>query len=298
MTGAQMDKAISVVIAAKNSADTLGEQLEALVEQRWPYGGEIIVSDNGSTDETPQIAASYDAPDRRVIVLPTAEVAGAGYARNRGAEVASYNRLGFCDADDVVSDSWVEALGNALDTADAVGGSLDLDRLNSRAAAQSRGNWTAHGLPRLDGSVPVLSSCNLGIRRSLFEQVGGFDISYTRSQDAELSVRIHSTGAATIYAEDAVVHYRMRSTVREVFDQAYKWGQNEPRLLRQIDPASAALSPRSIARSWLWLITSLPLVTNEAGRFRYAYVLGKRLGFLHGASRLESGSQHVTRETS
>ena len=278
-----MSEPISVVIAAKNSATTLGDQLEALVTQPWPYGGEIIVADNGSTDHTATVAASYDSEDRPVIVLSCAEVAGAGYARNRGVAAAKFDRIGFCDADDVVGELWIEALSRALDSADAVGGYLDLDRLNTEAAAQSRGNWNLSGLPLLNNSVPVLSSCNLGMTRSLFEHVGGFDPAYTRSQDAELSMRIHDAGAPTAYAEDAVVHYRMRTTVRDVFTQAYRWGYNEPELLARIDSSSPGLQARRIARSWAWLVKSVPVLRSERGRFRYAYVLGKRVGFLRGA---------------
>ncbi len=287
-----MSQPISVVIAAKNSADTLGDQLAALVSQHWPAGGEIIVADNGSTDTTADVAASFNSEQRRVIVLPCAEVAGAAYARNRGVEIAMFDRLGFCDADDVVGDEWIEELGRALDSADAVGGYLDLDRLNTEAAAQSRGNWNRHGLPLLNNAVPVLSSCNLGMTRSLFEEVGGFDPNFPRSQDAELSIRIHRSGAPTVYAERAVVHYRMRTTVREVFLQAYRWGINEPTLLADIDPNSNDLAPRRIARSWAWLVKSLPLLTHETGRLRYAYVLGKRVGFLEGVVDLLRSGQH------
>lgn len=285
-----MSRPLSVVIAAKNSSDTLGEQLRALVSQPWPHGGEIIVVDNGSSDKTAELATSFDSSDRPVLVLPCAEVAGAGYARNRGVEAAAFDRIGFCDADDVVGDRWISTLGNALDSADVVGGFLDLDRLNTRAAAQSRGDWNMSGLPLLGGSVPVLSSCNLGISRPLFESVGGFDTNYLRSQDAELSVRIHESGAETAYAEDMVVHYRMRNSPRDVFDQAYNWGRNEPFILRQISENSPELSPIAMVRSWSWLVRSLPLLASDAGRFRYAYVLGKRAGFVRGMLDLRLGN--------
>ena len=85
----------SVIIPAYNSAATLARAVESVFAQTWP-AHEIIVMDDGSTDDTLHVARGLG--DRvRVIHQPNKGVA---VARNRGAEVATGNWLAFLDADD------------------------------------------------------------------------------------------------------------------------------------------------------------------------------------------------------
>lgn len=279
-----MSLPISVVIPAKNAAETIADQLHALVGQHWPHGGEIIVADNGSDDLTAAIAQSFSSPELPVVVLSCPETPGPGYARNRGASHAKFDRLAFCDSDDVVGDRWVEELGRALDRADAVGGYIDLTRLNTEETARSRGSWNTTGLPLLEGQVPVLSSCNFAVSSEVFDQVGGFATDFTTNEDCELSIRLHRSGVETEFVPEAVVHYRMRPTLRGVFQQAFQWGTLDPEVLRRINPESPSLKPLGILRSWVWIARSPHLLFTKVGRYRYAHTFGKRLGFLVGTT--------------
>ncbi len=61
---------ISVIIAARDAAETIGEQLHALVDQVWPDGTwDVIVADNGSTDDTQAIVERFAADHDRVRLL-------------------------------------------------------------------------------------------------------------------------------------------------------------------------------------------------------------------------------------
>lgn len=85
----------SVIIPAYNSAATLARAVESVDAQSWP-AHEIIVVDDGSTDDTLQIARGFGD---RVQVLHQSN-AGVSAARNLGAEAATGNWLAFLDADD------------------------------------------------------------------------------------------------------------------------------------------------------------------------------------------------------
>jgi len=85
----------SVIIPAYNSAATLARAVESVFAQSWP-AHEIIVIDDGSMDETLQVAREF-GDKVQVIHQPNA---GVSTARNRGAEAATGDWLAFLDADD------------------------------------------------------------------------------------------------------------------------------------------------------------------------------------------------------
>jgi GT2 family glycosyltransferase len=85
----------SVIIPAYNSATTLTRAVESVITQSWP-ADEVIVIDDGSTDDTLQVARGF-GDQVRVIHQSNA---GVSVARNRGAEAATSNWLAFLDADD------------------------------------------------------------------------------------------------------------------------------------------------------------------------------------------------------
>jgi hypothetical protein len=89
---------VSVVIPAWNAAAFVGEAIESARAQTWPHL-EVIVVDDGSTDETPAALRRYDdAPDVRVI---RQDNAGPAAARNRGVEAGRGEFIAFLDADDL-----------------------------------------------------------------------------------------------------------------------------------------------------------------------------------------------------
>lgn len=85
----------SVIIPAYNSAATLARAVDSVCAQTWP-AHEIIVVDDGSTDDTLQVARGFGD---RVRVIHQSN-AGVSMARNRGAEAATGDWLAFLDADD------------------------------------------------------------------------------------------------------------------------------------------------------------------------------------------------------
>lgn len=104
----------SVIICVKNGQDFLRRQLDAVTAQvtnpRISY--EIIVVDNGSTDGTPQVIQEWLKTVRANGLVKTfsqPHLKGIPTVRNFAAQQAEGNLLLFCDADDEVSDSWVQA---------------------------------------------------------------------------------------------------------------------------------------------------------------------------------------------
>ncbi|MCI8536577.1 MAG: glycosyltransferase [Hungatella sp.] len=103
---------ISVVIPCYNLAGYTRKCMDSIIKQTYT-NLEIIVIDDGSTDETPDILAEYAKKDKRVVLISQAN-AGAGEAVNRGIEFAHGEYLAFVDNDDWIAPDMYERLHSAL----------------------------------------------------------------------------------------------------------------------------------------------------------------------------------------
>jgi len=194
---------VSIVIPAYNAADTLGQCLQACLSQTYPHV-EVIVVDDGSTDGTAKIAASY-----RVRYV-SQDNRGPAAARNHGARLANGEIVAFTDADCVPGRKWIANLLRGLDDG-VVGvgstyGIANSDNVLARiihAEIQDRHE-------RLDERVDFLGSFNVAYRKRAFDAVGGFDESFTTAsgEDNDLAYRLADRGGALRFVKDApVAHY-------------------------------------------------------------------------------------------
>jgi GT2 family glycosyltransferase len=276
---------LSVVITALDAADTIGAQLDALAAQRWSDPWEVVVADNGSGDGTLAVVESYadrlpalrtvDASDRR----------GIAHGFNVGAAAARGDYLAFCGADDEVAPGWLAALGSALERHDLVGCPGDATKLNEPWVLESRDST-----PRLERVwfPPYLehaSTLGLGIRRELFERIGGFDESLHALEDADLCFRAQLAGAKLVLADDAVVHYRYRTELGDIFRQAGAYAEGFAQLQRKYQPPGTWFRGawKWPLRHWRPILRELPRVRDRGGRARLAWLLGWQLGRFRGS---------------
>jgi GT2 family glycosyltransferase len=271
-------RSLSVIIPARDAADTIGAQLDALLGQ--PFDGrlEIIVVDNGSTDGTR--ARIEERGDARVQVVDATERHGCGYPRNVGARHATSDRLAMCDADDVVSSGWVQAMSDALEQAAYVTGPIDITLLNPPAVVGSRGDtFPKPGAPVFAGMFPFAHGCNIGVRREAFERVGGFDEHLPPSEDVDFGLRMHVAGIPLHFAPDALVHYRYRTSLRDLLRQSRTYASTRHELYRRA--RAAGLQPptaRQGARRTLWLVRNAHRLRVPQFRSRWVWVAGDVIG--------------------
>ena len=93
-----MNKTVSVVIPTYNRGRLIQRAIESVQAQTYPAITEIIIVDDGSTDNTEEMVRKVR--DRRVRYVKLEGNHGAGYARNRGAEISTGDYLAYCDSDD------------------------------------------------------------------------------------------------------------------------------------------------------------------------------------------------------
>ena len=233
------------MIPARNVAETLAYQLQALAESQGCGQFEVIVADNGSTDLTASIATQFaEVLDLRVI--DASRGPGINVARNEGVKASRAHKILICDGDDEVDRGWIAALSAALDTAGVTGGSIDYLRLNTPIEIASRGARSDSAGVR-QGFLPAAHGANLGFRRDVFDTIGGFDEGLRGGgDDTDFCWQAQLAGYAFEPAPDGVVHYRLRQGMRPLWRQWVGYGVGEALLYRRF--RESGLRRRSVSQ--------------------------------------------------
>jgi len=284
-TGAS-DTTASVVIPARNSASTLGIQLGALALQEGAGPFEVIVADNGSTDDTANVVAQWTARVPGLRMVDASGRPGPCATRNIGAAAARSSKLLFCDADDAVQPGWVRAMTAALDDHVIVGGKMRDDALNEPDVQAWFPEIPAALFTKFD-LMPYASGANMAVRRDALDEVGGWDETLKNATDADLCFRIQrSLGTDLGFAPDAVVQYRYRSDLRSLYANLRRYGRADYELLeRHRHAGMQAPSLKSHVRSIGWLVVHSPdLVRGRAARGGWVRRFGVTVGRLEGAT--------------
>lgn len=268
-----------MVIPARDVAETIDAQLDALECQTFTGPFEVVLVDNGSTDDTVACALRHDLDLR---VVRATDRSGVAYARNVGIAAARADMVLVCDGDDVVSEHWVASMVDALSHDAVVGGPVELEMLNTPALAASRGR-NDMSTPLRRGSVAMLPGCNFGLRRELVDRVGPFDEHFDGLEDHEYALRLHAAGVPIGFAPDAVVHYRFRTATRDLVRQGFFYGRSHPLLARRAEELGAPTPPRFEWKGWAWLVVYLPLLFRAEQRCRWFWVAANRWGRVVGS---------------
>lgn len=262
---------VSVIIPAYNAADTLGEQLDALRDQTYTGKWEIIVVDNGSTDETAALveARRQTIPNVRLVAAPTKQ--GRSYACNVGAKAAHGQVLVFCDADDVAAPMWLESLVQAIVGHDFVGGSVEIHQLNPNAP------WRPNPVPDSTrpalGFLPQAPGTNMAVTRRAFEAVGGFTEDIPPCEDIDISWRLQLHGYCLRYAPGALMHIRFRPTVQALWKQLISAAESHVFLYQHFASYGMPRYPaREVLGRYYWLILNLPRLPRADRQERGRYI--------------------------
>jgi glycosyltransferase involved in cell wall biosynthesis len=168
--------AVSVVIPVYNAAPTLKECLTRL-GQSSIANFEVIVVDDGSTDQSNDILAKFP-----VRVLLSSERIGPAAARNLGAQAATAEFLFFIDSDVMVRPETLALLLDAFNRTgvDGLCGVQAVEMRHRDLVSQYKNQWMRWTYLRQAGDIPLFYTTSAAIRRDVFLRVGGFDVGYTR----------------------------------------------------------------------------------------------------------------------
>lgn len=278
---------LSVVLCTRNGSSTISDQLAALRAQDARFAWEVVVVDNGSTDDTVDVVSRTDLGRTPLRVVDAGNRRGLSYARNRGTAAAIADRIAFCDDDDVVGEGWVSAMNGALADHPLVASAIEYELLNPSELLIGRARFQSTGIESLFGMPVCAGAC--GVQRSLWDALGGNDERLTDTgEDFDFALRAFSvSGVRPFFEPAAVYHHRLRSDTGHVFAQARAHGRSHAALWRRHGSGRVAPRPdlRFAMAEWWWLITRSPLAAAGRNRMIWLRRLGRRVGRAEGSLR-------------
>ena len=219
---------VSVIVCSYNGAKTLAACLDSLGKIDYP-SYEVVLVDDGSTDDTPEIAARF--PEVRYIHQTNH---GLSHARNTGASAARGEVFAYTDSDCMADTDWLYYLVGTLlsgNFAGAGGPNVSPPARNwVQACVAAAPGGPSHVL-LTDVVAEHIPGCNMAWYRWAFESVGGFDVEYRKAgDDVDFCWRIQQAGWEIAFSATAIVWHHRRFTLSAFRKQQEGYGEAESML--------------------------------------------------------------------
>lgn len=215
---------ISVVVCTYNGASTIEDCMKGLMNLDYPLY-EVIVINDGSTDNTARIVTNYPV---RLISTPNC---GLSSARNKGLYAAKGEIIAYIDDDAYPDPHWLRYLASAyLNSSHAGVGGPNIappeDRPIARCVANSPGG-PVHVLLS-DEIAEHIPGCNMSFRKEALLEIGGFDPIYRAAgDDVDVCWRIQQSGHTIGFHPSAVVWHHRRNSIEAYWNQQKGYGKAE-----------------------------------------------------------------------
>jgi glycosyltransferase involved in cell wall biosynthesis len=291
---------VSVVIPVRDEEASIRELLDSLLTQTRPPD-EIVITDGGSTDATPQIIEEYirnGAP----VQLIRAGAALPGRGRNLGAAQASHEWLAFTDAGIRLENNWLEALvakAEADDSLDLVYGSCRpvTDTFFKQCAAIT---YVPPFTSRDGISVPWRFIASTLLRREAWRAVNGFPEELRSAEDLIFMDRVENAGYRYVFEPRALVHWDLRPTFWTTFKRFIVYSRNNIRaglfwqwqgtIFKYYAVIAVLLAAALIFKPWLvwfviaaWLLLLMARAAVAIRRHRFCYPASFLQNVMRGA---------------
>ena len=216
---------ISVVVPCYNVASEVTALLSCLATQNFDQPWEIVFADNRSTDDTVSVIEQFDGelPPYKIVSAP--DIAGAGYARNVGVDQCDAPYIAFCDGDDEIPQDWVRKMYAAVAEYGFVGCRIEETAFTKKKFAGLMGGDVGGSYSL--GFLPFTGAGAMGIRKDIFQEVGGFNSHLRYCEDIDLCYRVQLSGHALYVDSSNKIFYKARETEWALLKQRFKWGRYE-----------------------------------------------------------------------
>lgn len=191
----------SIVIPTYNRSNELSNAINSILAQTFEYW-EIIIIDDGSTDDTLRVVGDYCSRDSRIKYYNQINQ-GVSAARNAGAKLAQGKYILFLDSDDTVTPNWLQDFVDLLHYEhDIMYCSLLAINTESGTEVIERPSVVFHGV------VSNMLAGAFAIQKNFFNKVGGYDVSMKFGENTELAMRVAEYRPSVGVVENANIIYR------------------------------------------------------------------------------------------
>jgi glycosyltransferase involved in cell wall biosynthesis len=299
---------VSVIIPVYNGEDNLPDLLQCLRSQTYPPDQvEYIIVDNNSTDGTQrylQTAIVDFQRDGLVLHLAIESKIQSSYAaRNTGIRLATGELLAFTDADCRPAPQWLEQLMEPFNdpTIDLVIGEIDGLPSQNWLETYAEDRQVLSQKYTLEHSFcPYGQTANLAVKRSLFSEIGLFRPYLTTGGDADFCWRaLKYSQHQYVFAPQALVLHRHRSTLRELAQQWQRYGRSN-HYLSDLHGVDLMAKPQLSYQMYLlarWLMREIPtlilatLTGKLSGRVFLSRILSTPLSIYCNYNRFQGQTQ-------
>jgi mycofactocin system glycosyltransferase len=281
---------VSIVIPVYNRPKEIETCLASLQSLEYPAGKiETIVVDDASLDHTPAVARRFNV---RLIVMPRNR--GQSAARNTGVAAAKGEIIAFLDSDCIAQPNWLRELVPYFQDPRValVGGDVGayyrdnrMDRYEQVCSALNMGADPVMG--RGNNCVCYVPTCNMLVRKEVYDQMGGLDENLRVGEDVDLCWRLMADNHHLRYIPVGRVLHKHRNRFLHGFLRRFEYGTSEsllyarfPKVAKHFpwQPAGIgimlAVSAALATRSWLWMALTALILALETGYKRY-HLMGK-----------------------
>ncbi len=230
---------VSVIVCSYNGGKTLPDCLQSLDQVNYP-DFEIILVDDGSTDNTQQLVKEFVAgreerkaslPEFTNIVQPNM---GLSYARNAGAAASKGEIFAYTDSDCMADPDWLYYMVGTLISGDYVGvggPNISPPAVDWIQAAVSAAPGGPSHVLLTDVVAEHIPGCNMAFHRAAFESIIGFDTEYRKAgDDVDFCWRLQTNGGVIAFSPSAIVWHYRRFTLKAFRKQQEGYGEAESML--------------------------------------------------------------------
>ncbi len=262
---------ISVIVPIYNVEPYLRRCVDSILAQKY-RNLEIILVDDGSPDDCPQICDEYAAQDERIKVIHKAN-GGLSSARNAGLDAASGDWVSFIDSDDWIEPDMYEVLLRNAGNANA---EISVGGVNDELVDQDRvtvTKTTYHGALKQETLSPTEAMARYFTtswaawdkiyRKELFQTIR-FPVGEI-NEDEAIVLKLLDTCTAVSYTNQVFYHYihRAQSITTSAFSEKklawYRHCQDNLRWIQQYHPELAAFADKRLCSSILWTLREIAL---------------------------------------
>lgn len=225
-----MKRKVSVIIPVLNAAGLLKRVLTSLSEQTYPQELiEIIVVDNGSSDDSVKVAKSFD------VKLVTELNRKSPYAaRNIGFDHATGSIIALTDANKIPDKHWIKEGVEAMEVnkADLAGGQISFEIGEEASAAQICDAITYNNNRYFVIEQKRSAAGNLFFKKELLDEIGSFPDIFRSGMDIWWTAKAVNAGHKIVFAEKSVVYCQPRG-LKSLLKKSWRVGVLHPVIFQQ-----------------------------------------------------------------